>query len=105
MQLSLYNDNTVKTQQSSSLNYDAIVIGGCISGLYQLYRLRELGLQVRVLKMGTGVDGTWYWNRYLGARFVSQSYSYGYSFSHNVLYERDWLERFAGQPATELYLN
>ena len=59
------------------MDYDAIVIGAGISGLYQLYRLRELGLKVRVLEAGTGVGGTWYWNRYPGARFDSESYSYG----------------------------
>ena len=55
------------------LDYDAIVIGAGISGLYQLYRLRELGLRVLVLEAGTGVGGTWYWNRYPGARFDSES--------------------------------
>ena len=52
-----------------------------MSGLYQLYRLRELGMRVRVFEAGTNVGGTWYWNRYPGARFDSESYSYGYSFS------------------------
>ncbi len=67
--------------QTQPLDYDAIVIGAGISGLYQLYRLRELGMRVRVFEAGTGVGGTWYWNRYPGARFDSESYSYGYSFS------------------------
>ena len=57
--------------------FDAIIIGAGIAGLYQLYRLRELGLSVRVYESGTGVGGTWYWNRYPGARFDSESYSYG----------------------------
>ena len=56
-------------------DYDAIIIGAGMSGLYQLYRLRELGLRVRVFETGTGVGGTWYWNRYPGARFDSESYS------------------------------
>ena len=76
-----------------------------MSGLYQLYRLRELGLRVRVLEAGTGVGGTWYWNRYPGARFDSESYSYGYSFSKELLEEWDWSEHFAGQPETLRYLN
>ena len=63
------------------LDYDAIVIGAGISGLYQLYKLREIGMKVRVFEAGTGVGGTWYWNRYPGARFDSESYSYAYSFS------------------------
>ena len=87
------------------MDYDAIVIGAGISGLYQLYRLRELGLKVRVFEAGTGVGGTWYWNRYPGARFDSESYSYGYSFSQELLDEWDWTEHFSPQPETERYLN
>lgn len=89
----------------SDLDYDAIIIGAGMSGLYQLYRLRELGLRVRVLEAGTNVGGTWYWNRYPGARFDSESYSYGYSFSKELLEEWDWSEHFAGQPETLRYLN
>ncbi len=56
-------------------------------------------------RAGTGVGGTWYWNRYPGARFDSESYTYGYSFSPELLEEWDWEERFASQPETERYLN
>ena len=87
------------------MDYDAIVIGAGISGLYQLYRLRELGLKVRVFEAGTGVGGTWYWNRYPGARFDSESYSYGYSFSKELLDEWHWTEHFSPQPQTLKYLN
>ena len=76
-----------------------------MSGMYQLYRLRELGLRVRVLEAGTRVGGTWYWNRYPGARFDSESYSYGYSFSQELLDEWDWSEHFSGQPEIERYCN
>ena len=65
--------------------FDAIVIGAGVAGLYQLYRLRELGLRVRVFEAGSGVGGTWYWNRYPGARFDSESWTYGYSFSQELL--------------------
>ena len=92
------------TLPSADLDYDAIVIGAGISGMYQLYRLRELGLTVRVFERGTGVGGTWYWNRYPGARFDSESYSYGYSFSQELLDEWDWTERFSPQPETLRYL-
>jgi cation diffusion facilitator CzcD-associated flavoprotein CzcO len=88
-----------------ALDYDAIIIGAGMSGLYQLYRLRELGLRVRVVEAGTNVGGTWYWNRYPGARFDSESYSYGYSFSKELLEEWDWSEHFAGQPETLRYLS
>ncbi|HEV7546310.1 MAG TPA: NAD(P)/FAD-dependent oxidoreductase [Reyranella sp.] len=87
------------------MDYEALVIGAGISGLYQLYRLRELGMRVRVLEAGSGVGGTWYWNRYPGARFDSESYSYGYSFSQELLDEWSWSEHFAPQPETLRYLN
>jgi cation diffusion facilitator CzcD-associated flavoprotein CzcO len=86
-------------------HFDAIIIGAGISGLYQLYRLRELGLSVRIYEAGSGVGGTWYWNRYPGARFDSESYSYGYSFSEELLQEWEWKEHFSGQPENERYLN
>ncbi|MGE0849982.1 MAG: flavin-containing monooxygenase [Hyphomicrobiaceae bacterium] len=94
-----------RAQASPVLDYDAIIIGAGISGMYQLYRLRELGLRVRVFEAGTGVGGTWYWNRYPGARFDSESYSYQYSFSQELLEEWSWSEHFAGQPETLRYLN
>ena len=90
---------------SSALDHDAIVIGAGMSGMYALHRLRDLGLRVRVFEAGTGVGGTWYWNRYPGARFDSESYSYGYSFSQELLDEWDWHEHFAGQPEIERYCN
>jgi cation diffusion facilitator CzcD-associated flavoprotein CzcO len=87
----------------SDLDFDAIIIGAGLSGMYQLLRLRELGLKVRVFETGTEVGGTWYWNRYPGARFDSESYSYGYSFSKELLEEWEWSEHFAGQPETFRY--
>jgi cation diffusion facilitator CzcD-associated flavoprotein CzcO len=87
------------------IDFDAIVIGAGIAGIYQVYKLRELGLQVRALEAGTGVGGTWYWNRYPGARFDSESYSYGYFFSKELMEEWSWSEHFAGQPEACRYLN
>src|SRR5262249_23077928 len=87
------------------MDYDAIIIDAGISGHYPLLKLRELGLNVRVLEAGTGVGGTWYWNRYPGARFDSESYSYGYSFSQELLDEWHWTEHFSPQPETLKYLN
>jgi cation diffusion facilitator CzcD-associated flavoprotein CzcO len=98
-------ENQATSGAATDLDYDAIIIGAGMSGLYQLYRLRELGLRVRVFEAGTGVGGTWYWNRYPGARFDSESYSYGYSFSKELLEEWDWSEHFAGQPETLRYIN
>ncbi len=96
---------TTQASSGSAPAYDAIVIGSGMSGMYQLYRLRELGLRALVLEAGTGVGGTWYWNRYPGARFDSESYSYAFSFSKDLLDEWDWSEHFAGQPETLRYLN
>ena len=89
----------------TGVDFDAIVIGAGVSGIYSLYRLRELGFKVRVFETGTDVGGTWYWNRYPGARFDSESWTYGYSFSPELLEEWDWEEHFAGQPETLRYLN
>jgi cation diffusion facilitator CzcD-associated flavoprotein CzcO len=91
-------------QDSASESFDAIIIGAGICGMYQLYRLRELGLRVRVFEAGSGVGGTWYWNRYPGARFDSESYTYGYSFSESLAEQWDWSEHFSAQPETLRYL-
>src|SRR3979490_2479936 len=88
-----------------SLDFEVIISGAGMSGLYQLHRLRELGMRVRVFEAGSAVGGTWYWNRYPGARFDSESHTYGYSFSQELLAERHWGERLAPQPETERYLN
>lgn len=84
--------------------YDAIIIGAGMSGMYQLHRLRGLGMRVRVFEAGSGVGGTWYWNRYPGARFDSESYSYGFSFLPEVLESWHWKEHFSAQPDTLRYL-
>ena len=88
-----------------SAQYDAIVIGVGVTGLYQLYKLREAGFSVKAYETGTGVGGTWYWNNYPGCRFDSESETYGYSWSEEVLKEWDWSEHFSPQPETEKYLN
>jgi cation diffusion facilitator CzcD-associated flavoprotein CzcO len=85
--------------------YDALVIGAGAAGLYELHLLREKGLTVRVVEAGSGVGGAWYWNRYPGARLHSESYSYQYFFSPQLLEEWDWSELFAGQPELERYFN
>jgi cation diffusion facilitator CzcD-associated flavoprotein CzcO len=96
---------TAERNPEPDLDFDAVIIGAGVSGLYQLYRLRQLGMRTRVFETGSGVGGTWYWNRYPGARFDSESYTYAYSFSPELLREWSWRERFAGQPETERYLN
>ena len=100
-------DTLVSTERTREqvVDYDAIVIGAGISGMFMLYRLRELGMTARVFESGTDVGGTWYWNRYPGARFDSESWTYGYSFSKELLQEWDWKEHFSPQPDTLEYLN
>lgn len=89
----------------ASNDFDVIVVGAGFTGLYALQKLREQGLNVRVFEVGDAVGGTWYWNRYPGARTDSQSYVYQYWFSEELLNEWDWSERFPAQQETERYLN
>lgn len=85
---------------------DAVVIGTGVAGLYQLYKLRdEQGLNVKAFDTATGVGGTWYWNRYPGARFDSEAYIYQYLFSEELYKGWSWSERFPGQPEIEKWLN
>ncbi|MGW1718850.1 flavin-containing monooxygenase [Streptomyces sp. NPDC002156] len=90
---------------SVDVDVDVLVIGAGVTGIYQLYRAREAGFGVRLLEAGSGVGGTWYWNRYPEARFDSESYTYGYLFSKELWEEWEWSERFAGQPEIERYFN
>ena len=84
--------------------YDAIIVGAGISGLYLLHRLRELGLSALVVDQATGVGGTWFWNRYPGARCDIESMTYSYSWSHELEQEWTWSERYAAQPEILAYL-
>jgi cation diffusion facilitator CzcD-associated flavoprotein CzcO len=87
-------------------DYDAIVIGAGFAGLYALHKLRDqLGLSVRVYEAASDVGGTWYWNRYPGARCDIESVHYSYSFSEELQQDWEWSERFAGQPEILRYLN
>ena len=86
--------------------FDALIMGAGFSGLYQLFCLRDrLGLSVQVLEAGEGVGGTWYWNRYPGARCDSESHTYCYTFSKELLREWEWTERYPEQPEILRYLN
>jgi cation diffusion facilitator CzcD-associated flavoprotein CzcO len=89
----------------AAADVDVLVVGAGITGIYQLHRAREAGFTVALLEAGAGVGGTWYWNRYPGARFDSESYTYGYLFSRELFDEWEWREHFAAQPETERYLN
>ena len=86
-------------------HFDAIVVGAGFAGLYALHRLRGDGLSVRVLEQGDGVGGTWYWNRYPGARCDIESLDYSYSFSEELEQEWKWSERYPAQPEILRYLD
>lgn len=86
-------------------HYDAVIIGTGVAGLYQLHRLREQGLNVRAVDTASSVGGTWYWNRYPGARFDSEAYIYQYFFSEALYNDWSWSERFPGQPEIERWMN
>jgi cation diffusion facilitator CzcD-associated flavoprotein CzcO len=86
-------------------HFDAIVVGAGFAGLYALYRLRGLGLSARVLERGGGVGGTWYFNRYPGARCDIESLQYSYQFSDELAQEWEWSERYSAQPEILEYAN
>ena len=92
-------------KQADDGQYDAIIVGAGVAGLYQLHRLREKGLKVMTIDAASDVGGTWYWNCYPGARVDSQSYIYQYWFSEELINGWSWQERFPGQQETEAYLN
>jgi cation diffusion facilitator CzcD-associated flavoprotein CzcO len=85
-----------RTPETAEL--DAVVVGAGFAGLYALHRLRGLGLRVRVFEAGSGVGGTWYWNRYPGARCDVESLEYSYQFSEELQQEWEWSERYSPQP-------
>lgn len=91
--------------QPASTDIDVLVVGAGITGIYQLYRALEDGFSAVLLEAGEGVGGTWYWNRYPGSRFDSESYTYGYLFSQELFDEWEWREHFAEQSETERYIN
>ncbi len=86
-------------------HHEVIVVGAGVAGIYQIKRLVDLGIDATVLELAGDLGGTWYWNRYPGCRFDSESYTYGFSFSRELLDEWHWKERFSGQPENLRYLN
>src|SRR3954453_6645744 len=90
---------------NSNREFDAVIVGAGLAGLYMLHRLRGLGLSARVYEAGSGVGGTWYWNRYPGARCDVESMDYSYSFSDELQQEWRWSERYAAQPEILAYIN
>ncbi|PSB63302.1 cyclohexanone monooxygenase [Chroococcidiopsis cubana CCALA 043] len=95
----------METNQEPSGEFDVAIVGAGFAGLYMLHRLRELGLSARVFEAGSGVGGTWFWNRYPGARCDVESMEYSYQFSDELQQEWVWTERYASQPEILRYLN
>ena len=90
--------------QTPTEQLDAVILGAGVAGLYQLYQLREQGLRVRAIDKAGDVGGTWWWNRYPGARFDSEAYIYQYYFDEKLYKDWSWSEKFPGQPEVEQWL-
>ena len=101
----LWHTPAMSTTHEQKRTVDAVIVGAGFAGLYMLHRLRGLGLSARVFEAGKGVGGTWYWNRYPGARCDVESMDYSYSFSHELQQEWRWAERYASQPEILTYIN
>ena len=97
--------NTGAVEAGLAPEYDVVVIGAGVAGIYQIKCLTDMGLNATVLERDPDLGGTWYRNRYPGARFDSESYTYGYFFSQELLDEWHWKEKFSAQPDTLEYLN
>ena len=91
------NAKLVSTETATKRDYEVVIIGAGVAGIYQIKRFKDLGINATVIEAYDDLGGTWYNNRYPGARFDSESYTYGYSFSQEMLDEWHWKERFSPQ--------
>ena len=94
-----------RAEPDIGVDFDVLVIGAGFAGMFMLHRLREMGFSARVIEAGKGVGGTWYWNRYPGARCDGESLLYSYGFSNELQQQWTWTERYAGQPEILSYAN
>src|SRR5262245_35817568 len=92
-------------QNGHDMPLDAVIVGAGFAGMYMLHKLRGLGFAARVFEAGSGVGGTWYWNRYPGARCDVESVQYSYQFDEALQQEWEWSERYAAQPELLSYAN
>src|SRR6266536_4113445 len=99
------DEMSVPHDERKTGSFDAVIVGAGFAGLYMLYRLRGLGLSARVYEAGRGVGGTWFWNRYPGARCDVESMDYSYSFSDELQQEWRWTERYASQAEILRYID
>ncbi|MBH66718.1 MAG: cyclohexanone monooxygenase [Rhodospirillaceae bacterium] len=93
------------TAKANSTDFDVIIVGGGLAGLYSIYRFRKMGLKVRAFEAGDGVGGTWYWNRYPGCRCDVESMEYSFSFDEHLQQDWKWPERYGTQPVILEYIN
>jgi cyclohexanone monooxygenase len=98
-------ENHQSRADGATSNFDVVIVGAGFGGMYLLHRLRGMGLTARIFEAATGVGGTWYWNRYPGARCDVESMQYSFSFSKELQQEWSWSERFAAQPEILAYAN
>jgi cyclohexanone monooxygenase len=103
--MSALQTSSGRSHAAPAATYDVVVVGAGFAGMYMLHKLRGLGFSVRVYEQGGDVGGTWYWNRYPGARCDVESMQYSYSFSDELQQEWDWSERYAPQPEILKYAN
>ena len=94
-----------KPNQTSNVKFDVVIVGAGFAGMYMLHKLRQLGLKCQVYESGSGVGGTWYWNRYPGARCDVESMQYSYQFSDELQQEWNWTEKYSPQPEILRYAN
>ncbi|MEH2179175.1 flavin-containing monooxygenase [Nostoc sp.] len=97
--------NSMETNQKPGVDFDVVIVGAGFAGLYMLHRMHGLGLCACVLEAGSGVGGTWFWNRYPGAQCDVESMEYSYQFSDELQQEWVWTQRYASQPEILRYLN
>ncbi|MFJ6569258.1 flavin-containing monooxygenase [Streptomyces sp. NPDC091292] len=102
--MSAHSDVLSGGASESAVDFDALIVGAGFAGIRTLYELRQIGLTARVLETGSDVGGTWYWNRYPGARTDSEAWVYAFCFSKDLLNEWSWSERYPSQPEVERYL-
>src|SRR3989441_286841 len=99
------NMHMQKTDPEPRTDFDAVIVGAGFAGICMLHRVRGLGLSARVFEAGSGLGGTWFWNRYPGARCDVESMEYSYQFSGELQQEWEWTERYASQPEILRYIN
>src|SRR4051812_26462976 len=99
------HNSTLSPAINNETHFDAVIVGTGFAGMYMLHKLRELGFTVKAYEAGSDVGGTWYWNRYPGARCDVPSLQYSYQFSEELQQEWQWTERYSSQPEILRYAN